>query len=245
MEVFAALSVSVLILTALFISIKTFGLWRRTRLLPELLLTLMLFTDTVVGYPLAVACHVIPPAEARALHIAYTTVFNGGLVFLLLFNQRVFRPNSGWAVGLVIFTALLNAACATAYIAEVLKPNPRSLNDLPVLWAVNSAAIAIPYFWTTIEALATRARLRRQLHLGLTNATVVDRTLLWALMGLSAGVAVIINLVGALTGAVGNPLIEATSSLLGLVHAGCLFLAFHPVGWYRRWVTSRYAAESA
>ena len=52
MEVFAGLSVCVLVLIALFVAIKTFAVWRRTRGLPELLLGTMLVTATVLGLSL-------------------------------------------------------------------------------------------------------------------------------------------------------------------------------------------------
>jgi hypothetical protein len=62
-------------------------------------------------------------------------------------------------------------------------------------------------------------------------------------MTLSAGIAVVVNAIAMLTGSFMSPLSVSVSSLLGLVHASCLFLAFHPPGWYRGWVEQRYAAE--
>jgi hypothetical protein len=40
-----------------------------------------------------------------------------------------------------------------------------------------------------------------------------------------------------------SPAIVSVSSAFGLVHASCLFLAFHPPAWYRGWVARRSAAE--
>ena len=245
MKIIAGLSVVVLVLSALTIAIKTFVLWRRTRQAPELLLSMMLFFVTVIGYPLAVGCALIPPSRALALHIAYPLTINGGFVFLLLFTQRVFRPNVLWATCLVALTMLILASSAGMYIHEVTGAHPRPLPEMVGLTLLNSSGIAVAYFWTTAEALACYRRLRLQLRLGLTEPVVANRVLLWGLMTLAAGLAVVLNVVVALEGAYMSPPVVAISSGLGLLYAGFLFLAFHPPTWYRGWVERRYAPEAA
>lgn len=245
MEVLAAVSVGVLVLSALIVAIKTFVLWRRSRELPELLLSMMLFSVTVIGYPLMVACSLTPATKALALHVLSTLAINGGFVCLLLFTLRVFRPKVLWAACLVGLTALVLAASAAAYIVEVTGGNPRALTEMVGLVSFNSAGTAVAYFWTTFESLGCYRRLRLQLRLGLTEGIVANRVLLWGLMTLAAGVAVILNVVAIQTGSLLTPPIVAISSGLGLVHAGSLFLAFSPPGWYRDWVERRYALESA
>src|SRR5262245_63907803 len=94
MEVFAGLSVGILVLTSLGISIKVFAVWRRTRGLPELLLGTMLLTDTVLGYPLSIASTRISPSVFRALHFLSNALFTVGYGCLLFFTLRVLRPNA-------------------------------------------------------------------------------------------------------------------------------------------------------
>ena len=53
----------------------------------------------------------------------------------------------------------------------------------------------------------------------------------------------IVNVGGLLADAFMSPLMVSVSSALGLVHASCLFLAFHPPGWYRVWVEQMYVVE--
>jgi hypothetical protein len=246
MEVLAGLSVVVLILTALAVAIKTFGLWLRSRQLPELLLSGMLVSATVIGYPLAVACNQIAASDVRAIHIAYPLAFNLGYVCLLLFTLRVFRAEAGWAKGLVAATLVVLAGSAAAYIVEASSAHPRPPAQLVGLSLVNSAGIAVVYFWTTFESLGYYRRLRLQQRLGLTRGElVVNRFLLWGLMGAAAGLAVLINAGSIVLGSFMSPPIVATSSALGLVHAGCLFLAFHPPAWYRAWVEQRFAVQPA
>jgi len=57
--------------------------------------------------------------------------------------------------------------------------------------------------------------------------------------------AIVFDRYGIVTGDFMSPVMVTASSTLGLVHASCLFLAFHPPVWYRDWVESRSAAEAA
>jgi hypothetical protein len=243
MEVFAGLSIGLLMLSALIVAIRTSALWRRSRELPELLLTMMLMSVTVIGYPLAVACSQIPAVELLPIHIAYPLAINFGFACLLLFTLRVFRPRVLWATCLVGLCLMLLVVCTVAYIVEATGENPRAQMDMVGLSLLNSAPVSVAYFWTTFESLSCYQRLRLQLRLGLTEGLVANRMLLWGLMTLAAGIAVIINAGALFTGSFMSPLIVSVSSSLGVVHASCLFLAFHPPGWYRGWVERRYAAE--
>jgi hypothetical protein len=243
MEMLAGSSVLLLIASAAIIATRTFALWRRSRALPELLLSGMLVSATVVGYPLAIASHRIPASEILWIHVAYPLVINLGFACLLFFTLRVFRPGVVWASCLVGVSLLMLAACAVAYVREVTSEHPRGPGELVGLSLFNTVPIAVAYFWTTIESLGYYRRLKLQLRLGLTDAHVVDRMLLWGLMTLSAGIAVVVNAGSMLTGSFMSPVIVSVSSAFGLVHASCLFFAFHPPAWYRGWVAHRYAGE--
>jgi hypothetical protein len=41
-----------------------------------------------------------------------------------------------------------------------------------------------------------------------------------------------------------SPPIVLVSSVLGLVHAGCLLFAFHPPAWYSSWLERRPVAAA-
>jgi len=236
MEIFAGLSVAVLILVALAVVIKTFVLWLRTRGLPELLLSLYLTCATVVGYPLAIAMGLIPASQNWTVHVAAEVVMSFGWISLLLFTLNVFRRDTVWARWLVGFSVAFVAAGAVAYIREVTGAHPRTPQEIPGMTAAISAPVAIAYFWTTFESLAYYRQLKLRLRLGLADNAVANRVLLWGLMALAAGTALVINMAALLAGIYMSPPIIAFSSLLGLMHAGCLFFAFHPPAWYRRWL---------
>jgi hypothetical protein len=246
MEIFAGSSVLALVLVALFIATKTVRLWLRTRGLPELLLSGMLISATVLGYPLAIASTRVSAAEMWPIHAASQVIISVGYTCLLLFTLNVFRPKALWAKGLVGLTILTLVATSTTYIAEVRGDDPPALGEMTGTVIFTSVPIALAYLWTTVESFAYHRRLRLQVGLGLTDVVVANRVLLWGLMCLSAGAAVVIsNGAMLLGGTLLSPAIVVVCSILGLAHAACLFLAFHPPGWYTTWLQGRSLAEVA
>jgi hypothetical protein len=227
------------------VATKTFALWRRTRGLPELLLSLMLSCATVLGYPVMIVSSQIPTSQWWALHLSGQLLMSAGFVCLLLFTLRVFRPHAVWARCALGLCLLLFAAGAVSYYREVTGPNPRAQAELLGINLLSTAPIAFAYFWTTIESLIYHRRLRLRLRLGLADVVVANRMWLWGLMTLAAGIAVFINLAAMLAGSFLSAPVVLVSSCLGIVHACCLFLAFHPPGWYTVWLQRRYAAEVA
>jgi hypothetical protein len=245
MEIFAGASVLLLVVAAFIVVVKTFALWWRTRARPELLLSLYLTCATVLGYPLAVAMGIIPATRSWEIHVVAESVMSVGWISLVLFTQHVFRPHTGWARWLVAFTLCTVAVSVTAYAIEVTGPNPRRPEEMAGLYLVISLPVAIGYFWTTIESLAYYGQLRRRLRLGLADVVVANRVLLWGLMTLAAGSALAMNMAALLAGSYMSPPVILVSSVLGLAHAGCLFLAFHPPRWYRGWVEGSDSVEAA
>jgi len=236
MELFAGLSVGLLVLTAWAVVFKTFTLWLRTRGLPELLLTLYLTCATAVGYPLAVAMSVVPAAEHAWVHVLANLVMSAGWISLLLFNLHVFRLETFWAQGLVFITTCLIGWGAFGYIHEVTGPSPRPPQEIPGVTLLLSVPVGIAYLWTTLEAFSYYRMLRRRLGLGLADSAVVNRVFLWGLMTLSALVALVVSMVGVAAGSYMSASTILFSSACGLVHASSLFLAFHPPAWYRAWL---------
>lgn len=245
MQIFAGLSVAALVLVAAAVVIKTFALWLRTRGLPELLLSVYFTCATVVGYPLAIAMSLIPASENVGIHVTAELVMSLGWVALPLFTLNVFRPDATWARVLVGFCMLLVAVGAAAYLREVTGDAPRPPQEIPGLTLGLSVPIAIAYLWNTIESLGYYRQLKLRLKLGLTDVAVVNRVLLWGLMSLAAGVALVASMAALLAGAYMSPPVVLFSSVCGLVHAGCLYLAFHAPGWYQRWLEQGSPAAAA
>ena len=243
MEIFAALSVGLLMLAALLVSIRTFALWRRTRGLPELLLCGMLFSATVLGYPAMIATTRIPASQMWPLHVLATGLESFGITCLLLFTLTVFRPQTLWARCLVAAAFGMLVTGGVAYFIEVTGENPRPAAELLGINLINTTPMAVAYFWTTLESFHYYRKLRLRLRIGLCDAIVCNRMLLWGLMTLSAGIAVLINLAAMLAGSFLSAPVVLVSSCLGIVLASCLFLAFHPPAWYQGWL-EQPAAEA-
>jgi hypothetical protein len=137
------------------------------------------------------------------------------------------------------------AAADGAYFMELTGPSPRPTTELIGITLMTSTPIAFAYLWTTCEALGYYRTLRRRVGVGLAEAAVANRVLPWGLMTLAAGVAVAISLVAILMGVFMSAPLVLLFSCLGLVHALCLFLAFHPPAWYRAWVEGSAPVGSA
>lgn len=243
MQILAGLSVGLLVLTALIVVIRTFALWSRTRGLPELLLSIYLTGATVLGYPLLITSSRIPPDVLWPLHLSGLVTTSIGFTSLLLFTRKVFRPDALWARLAVGICCLTWATNGVIYFLQLTGENPRPAAELIGINIANTMPIAFAYFWTTVESLTYHRRLRRRLGLGLVEIAVVNRVLLWGLMTLSAGVATLISMVGILMGSFMSLSLLFVLSVLGIAHASCLFLAFHPPGWYTAWLERWAAAE--
>jgi len=245
MGIIAGLSVAVLVLTALVVSIKTFALWHRTRALPELLLATYLTCATVLGYPVSIASSQLPRSEMFILHLGSHVLMSIGFSCLLLFTLEVFRPAALWAKGLVGLCIVLFTATGVMQIRDLTGDNPRPLTEMLDLSLMTTAPILITYLWTTIESLTYHRRLKLRLRLGLADLAVVNRVLLWGLMTFSAGTAVVVSLIGIISGSFMTMAFVVAYSCLGMVHACCLFFAFHPPGWYSAWLQRRAAVEAS
>lgn len=245
METFAGLSVGLLILSALVVTIKTLNLWRRSRGLPELLLGGMLLCATVLGYPLTILSTLIPIDQWWPIHAAGSLAISLGFSCLVLFTLRVFRPGILWARCLAGVVIAMLVVTTGRFVVEVTGENPRRPLEMLDVALFTTFPIAVAYLWTTVESLSYYQRLKLQLRLGLTDVVVTNRVLLWGMMTLAAGIAVVINAVAMMAGVYLSPPIVLVSSCLGLVHASFLFLAFHPPSWYTAWLEQPTAAEES
>ncbi|MFI5217236.1 MAG: hypothetical protein ACHQ3O_11900 [Candidatus Limnocylindria bacterium] len=91
------------------------------------------------------------------------------------------------------------------------------------------------------------SRLRRRLRLGLADAVVTERVLLWAIASLSS---VIVSTTSTIAGFLGinfaaTAFGAAVTALLGLISAGAMWLAFLPPAGYLRRVRARAPAALA
>jgi hypothetical protein len=240
MALLAGIGGGAFVLVSTVVSVRLLLLARRTRGLPELLIGLGLLVLGAVGYPLTLAIRMLGEAPAlqtglAVLHAALQFVGQGAIV---LFTLRVFRPDAGWARGLVLaFFAGLGALALWQGLASD--------------WSVFAATQVGPWEnlfvfslfslgWAGAEALLYHRKLVRRLALGLADAVAADRMRLWSISILSAfAISAIVSALRLAGHAMDPRAMGVVLGPLGLLSAGTMWLAFLPPHWYLRRVAAR------
>ena len=243
-----------LVLTLVFIAVgfavglRLMALYRRTGGLAELTLGLGLFLIVGIGYPLVLVALVAAQASlgtgARALMIASSALMSIGWAGVWVFTWRVFRPDSTPA-RLLAWAAIAGLGLVFGARAVRVATAP----DLAALEIVGVGTLGIPllamgsYVWTALESFRYAVAMRRRAALGLGDAVVANRFLLWGMVGVFSMLSLTPSLVRQAQGVAAlEPLSQLLSALAGLGCAASLYLAFLPPKAYVAWV--RGAAAS-
>jgi hypothetical protein len=249
MELVAAFGGVAFILASLVVGLRILLLARRTRQLPELVIGLSLFLAGGIAYPLIVLARMATawPDSLRVGLFALSMLLSGtGTLCACMFNQRVFRPDAGWAKALVFGLACVQAAlmayqCITPGIAAA------ALHNQGLGVRLFTAAHGVPLLWASIESFRYAAQLARRVKLGLADPVIADRVRLW---GISMAASLVINVAATIAALRGidfaaTTLGAAVIAPLGLIAAGSIFLAFLPPQAYLRRVAARAAAQAS
>jgi hypothetical protein len=216
----------------------------RSGAVPELALGVAFVGVGAIGYPIGLLSVLpgMPELAARPLFAASQLATAIGSAAVFEFTRSVFRPDSRWAVGLVRGAALVLGFQAAFGVARAIEGDPAQFAVPDLGFSLRQALTAFSYAWTAAEALRYRGLLERRLALGLAEAEVVNRFLLWAIAGGGGAFTGSFTMsVVSLTGAVPfeDPLALAAVGLGGLVAALCTALAFTPPRAYLAWVRAR------
>jgi hypothetical protein len=236
------LGIVVFMLTALVVGVRVIGLWYRSRKLPELLIGIAIFCIGFLAFAVGTAAKLLLDAggDVRGpLTILGLTIEYVGTVALMLFAWRVFHAEAKWAAAL---SALFGALVVAAYVGELgsgeylryADSTPISGPFVPLGLAVRGLGPA----WMAFECLRYHAKLRRRLQLGLADRLVVHRVALWGIGIGASSLAYVTSIAHRLT--YGTGLREhvwaiSSVSLLGMISAICIGIAFFPPRAYRRW----------
>lgn len=242
MKAISVIGVVVFMLTALVVGARLLVLWWRTRKLPELLLALAVLCVGFLCYAVGTAAKllVVGSEETRSTFTMLGLGTEGfGQTMLVAFAWRVFHPKSKLAAG---FAALLTAFIVGAYFGEVLSGEYLRYSDPQLISGpavpLGLVARGLAPTWMAFECFRFHGKLRRRAKIGLAEPLVVHRVALWGMgIGASAvgyGVSLIHRL------AYGTGLREhvwalSLVSILGMVSAISLGVAFFPPPPYRRW----------
>lgn len=217
------------ILASLVVGGRLLLMARRTRQLPELTIGLAFFLGGGIGY----ICSFLSSQKADALGDAAGWIgalgllsINVGVGSLWIFTWRVFRSESV-AARLVVVVAL--AALATSFVGHYASNGlgPRSFGG-GWFW-LGFPVRSLGFGWAGFEALRYHALMRRRTRLGLADAQVTHRLLMWGLGASAIFVSFSVTGVSLLLGSSPFSLLPSTVlSILGLTTAVLIWLAFFP-----------------
>ena len=237
-ELFATVAVAVFISASIAVGLRLLHLHRRTGDTPELLLGLMLLIVSGFGYPAAIAAQLAGPAAVRPLIIVSNVAMNAGTALLFVFTWRVFRSEDRWARGLAGVGVIALCANTAWRLFDVLSRADVRVDDR----AIGALfLLLLAYLWAAWESLRSYGMMRKRMRIGLGDAVVCDRFMLFGMMALSAIAGILVNGIAMLMNVeiMHTPWIQFVGSITGLVQAAVLVLTFAPPRSYLDWVRAR------
>jgi hypothetical protein len=219
-------------------------LWlaRRTRGVPERLIGAGSVLICGVGFPASVVSGfggALAQVEVP-LWLASEFLTQVGIVLMYGFTQQVFRPGARWAKALIVAVAVwLPVALAGAGFALAQAPAEASSVIATRGWLLACfVAYGGCFVWTAIESLHHYRMARRRQALGLADAVVVSRFLLWGCYGIAATGILAANAAGVILGhnISTSQVVLLPAGGLGLVASVAIYFVFVPPAWYLGWL---------
>lgn len=241
----AALGGLAFVLASILLGIRLLALAARTRQLPELCIGLALLLMGGLGYPLIMtarmAVRLAEPTRVGVMALA-VVLMGVGTLAIGIFTWRVFRPAERWAFWVVLAAALSMLTCLGL---QLLDPGLAAA-------AFHNRGLGFRLFllhsglltgWAAYESLRAWSRLR----LGLADAVVSERVLLWGIASLASAIVGATSTIAGFRGInfAATAFGAAVTAPLGLLSAGSMWLAFLPPTAYLRQVRARAPAAAA
>jgi hypothetical protein len=248
MQGIAAIAIGLLVVGSIVVGVRLLVLHRRTGAAPELLLGGMLLLAVGVGYPLMIATPRVNPAWAGALKMTSALAINTGFSLLFVFTWRVFQPQAAWARALTAAGVLTMLVSAMQQGIQVTTHGVLDTLSQPLSAVLlQGGPVIVAYAWTAWESLRYHGMMRRRVRLGLADAAVSNRFLLWGMMALVVNTGVVVNFaaIAMHTNTLDTPWVLLLSSTTGLTQVVLLVLTFLPPRSYLTWVRARAAARGA
>ena len=217
---------------------------------PERWVALCLLAICGVAYPLLIGSQVVPAGAVRvALLSLGVGIAHVGIAAMFLFTWSAFRAELAWirwAIAAVIAAMAAHWVGVTAILWSA-RESAGSMADMHPIWSLFPSLVSsVGFAWTGIEALRYWPLLRRRRALGLADALVVNRVLLWGLVGVSSTIINANNILAIVRGVntMMDPGTALVTAVLGCFNAAALFFAFLPPASYARWVRGGEAAPA-
>jgi hypothetical protein len=242
MGALAQLGIGCLILSCTAVGLRLVALGARSRRLPELAMGAGYLLFGALGYPLAAVARASAAegaAHAGLWLAAALAIQNLGVIGGYVFNWRVFRPGRAGAAVAALGAGLL----AASWVGHGVDPGWAGAESRGPWYFLGLATRAAAFVWGAAEAFVYWRRLRRRLALGLADAVVTNRMLLWATSELviALGFGVFAAATLARTGVNAAPVVLAIAAC-GLGAATSMTLAIFPPARYLRWAEASAAS---
>jgi hypothetical protein len=178
-----AIAGTIYLVTITVVGFRLLWLARRTRELPELLLGCALILGGTLGGPLeaASAAAKLEAPELGGRMLLFGKLF--GIVALVChvsFIRLVFRPHERWALALTV--GVVAAILAGFWGAAASGAFTTAEQPLVCFW-VDLAARLLGSGWLVFEGARYYGLMRRRMRVGLADAVVTNRFLLWTTAG--------------------------------------------------------------
>jgi hypothetical protein len=239
-EVLGGVGLIAFAISSLAIGVRLLILGRRTRGIPELAIGLGFVIGCVVGYvpeTIVLSTDFMSPEREAAVLAVTQVAIRIAAISVLVFTRYVFRSQEAWAKG---FMLLLVIALGMSWVAfpytRIYAATSRDIFWYDFFAVSRSLALA----WGAAESLSYYAKSRRRMRLGLANALVTNRFLLWGIGLASLTLLMASTLLASALGV--DPAVSGWvlfESFAGLVGASTLWLTFFPGKAYRAFVERR------
>jgi hypothetical protein len=250
-EVATGVAVAVMVLANGVVGLSLLRTALRTRRAPELLIGLGLFGMGPLSQGLTALAGTgrLAAGEVNLLLHTLACVGSGvGMACVYAFVLTVFRPGVAWARALTAAAvlALIVANVGSTLAIANAAPETPSQEALHRWGVVILAVFTLAFGWAALESGSYFLRARKQLRLGLIDAAVANRFLLWAI---ASGAAFLLGVCLSLFQLEGQQLAgNLMPSLLimgvSVVTGVGMYLAFLPPRSYLAWVQRRAGAAA-
>jgi hypothetical protein len=220
------------------VGVRMLLLSRRTGGIHERLIGGGMVLIGTIGFPGGIASGFGGPVGDMRLPVwfASTILTQIGILLIYAFTWQVFRPKEAWGRGIVGAAALiLFASMIGSGYALATAPDTAVSTLVARDWLlVGMIGYAGCFLWSAIEGFVHWNHARRRFALGLADAVVVNRFLLWGAFGLAASG---INVASGIGAALGldpsqSAVVLVPMGLLGFVASVSMYLAFLPPAAY-------------
>jgi len=245
MQALAGFCLLLFVATTSVVGVRMLLLARRTRGRHEQLIGAGMVLIGMIGFPGGIVSGFGRSVGEMNMPVWFisTLITQIGITLIYAFTWQVFRPTARWGRAIVVAAALvmLLSLVLTARVFAASSPDASSqavARDTVFLGMIGYCGC---FLWSAIEGFIHHRNARRRMALGLADAVVVNRFLLWGFFGVCATGINATSFIGNAIGAdpAHSPLVLVPMGVLGAIASVAMYLAFLPPASYLKRIRAR------